>query len=182
MRKNYWMILGVCLTFLFVSAASADMYVGVKTGYAIVSDTDVLGLDVEFDGGWIAGIAVGTKIQDFRVEGELEYKKNDVDVQTLGEDTLETWSLLVNGFYDLQTGSGLTPYIGAGIGFANHDVDDEDDTVFAYQGTAGVAYAFSETMDLDCAYRYLATADPDFAGVDLEYGSHNFTVGIRFKF
>ena len=44
----------------------------------------------------------------------------------------------------------------------------------------GTAMAISETMDLDFGYRYFATADPD-VGVDLDYSSHNLTIGVRFK-
>ena len=95
---------------------------------------------------------------------------------------LTTLSLMANGYYDFETGSALKPFIGAGIGFANHDFEDVDDTVFAYQFTLGAAYAVNETMDLDCAYRYFATADPDLDGIDADYGSHNISVGLRFKF
>ena len=213
MRKRNWVITLVCLSFLFVSTASAGMYVGIKGGYQKVGDMGVVipaeeeepplmdgaagaaGLDfgtsgyvgdLEFDGGWVIGAAVGTTMEPFRVEGELEYRRSNITAAAPaeGEDTLTTTSLMLNGYYDFQTDSSLTPYIGAGIGWARHDISDADvdDSGFAYQGTIGVAYALSDTMALDLAYRYFATADPDFEGLDASYDSHNLTVGLRFGF
>jgi opacity protein-like surface antigen len=42
----------------------------------------------------------------------------------------------------------LVPYVGGGIGMAVHKLDfdsggSESDTVFAYQGIAGLAYSFT---------------------------------------
>ena len=208
MRKSYFVILIVCLSFLFISAASAQMYIGVKAGYTKVSDMDIAipgeeeeiiipsgevspsdiefpdtgySGDLEHDGGWLLGLAVGSAFNNYRLEGEFEYRTSDFSAKGIsGDETLKTISLMANGYYDFNMDSGFTPYVGAGIGFARHDIGDDDDTVFAYQATLGVALAMSETMDLDFAYRYFATADPDF-GVELDYDSHNFTVGVRFK-
>lgn len=212
MKKNHWVIFFVCLSFFLVSSASAEMYVGVKGGLTWVGSMDITipGDDLvtptdiplpppaaedfvgelDFSTGWLLGVALGTTVADnFRVEGELEYRSSDFEIEGLeGEDTLNTISLMLNGYYDFQTGSALTPYVGAGIGWARHDIDDEnvDDSVFAYQGTLGVCWALSDTMALDFAYRYFATADPEFgdgeASQEMEYDSHNLTAGIRFKF
>jgi len=181
----------VCLSMVFAGAALAEMYMGVKAGYSQVGDTDVtlsghkVG-DIEFDSGWVTGIALGTTIDAFRVEGEFEYRNNDgeLEIPGFGKDdgSLDTMSLLFNGYYDFQTDLGFTPYIGAGIGLARHDDDDVDDTVFAYQGTIGFALPISDVMDFDAAYRYFATEDPDFDGVEIDYDSHNITLGLRFKF
>ena len=44
----------------------------------------------------------------------------------------------------------------------------------------GIGYEINDKMTVDLGYRYFATADPDFNGLDAEYGSHNVTIGIRF--
>ena len=87
---------------------------------------------------------------------------------------------MVNGFYDVENKTPFTPYIGGGIGFANVDLDSEDDRVFAYQLGIGVGYAIDEVITLDLGYRYFATSDPEFlGGIKAEYSSHNLLVGIR---
>ena len=205
MRKSYFVILIVCLSFLVVSAASAEMYGAVKAGYVMTSDSDIGPVTLEYDSSFGIGFALGTYIEAFRLEGELEYRSADMDKISEGPNSasldgdLTTWSLMANGYYDIETGSGIKPFIGAGIGFAKHTaeinsvsgapaeveeefVGEEDDTVFAYQFTVGAAMAMSDAIDLDFAYRYFATADADFGGEDVDYGSHNITVGVRFKF
>lgn len=208
MKKTTWIILFVCLSFLFAGAVAAEMYVGGKLGYVMTSDSDLSdGVDeisIEFDGGLGLGLALGTTMDAFRIEGELEYRGADMDkakaygVSVPVDGDIKTWSLMANGYYDFETGSSLKPYAGVGIGFAKHSVEinsiagdagsggEDDDTVFAYQGTLGVAWAVSDTMDLDFAYRYFATADAEFedgAGTtEAEYGSHNLSAGLRIKF
>ena len=211
MKKSYFVIILTCILFLFIGTASADMYLGVKAAYTKVGDMDIsipgeeeeiiiipepepsvtpseLNIgpgysgELSFDGGWAIGVALGVSMESYRLEGEFEYRSSDAEASgASGDETLKTLSLMANGYYDFQTDSAFTPYIGAGIGFAKHDIGDEDDTVFAYQGTIGAAYAIGPTTDLDFAYRYFATADPDFGGIELEYDSHNFSVGLRFK-
>jgi opacity protein-like surface antigen len=98
----------------------------------------------------------------------------------------------VNGYYDFTNSSQLTPYISAGIGVAQVEVNDlavlgipvgsEDDTVFAYQLGVGVGYSVTDAITLDMKYRYFATADPDFDGIDGECASHNVYLGLRYNF
>ncbi len=97
-------------------------------------------------------------------------------------------SFLVNGYYDFFTKSPITPYLSAGIGFANLKINDLDDfgdssdTVLAYQVGVGLGYAINREVTLDFKYRYFATADPNFDGMDAECGSHNIYVGARYNF
>ncbi len=43
-------------------------------------------------------------------------------------------------------------------------------------------YDVSDTVTIDFGYRYYATADPDFDGVEVEYSGHNFLAGVRLAF
>ncbi|MFO7964265.1 MAG: outer membrane beta-barrel protein [Desulfobacterales bacterium] len=198
MKKFILVLFVVCFSFLFASTASAVMYVAVKAGYTQADDTDavldeeeegevmMIPVDIDFDAGWLGGIAIGMIMDNnFRLEGEFEYRRSDFDIKVDGvaveDDTLDTMAFLLNVFYDLKTGAPLTPYIGGGVGLAYHEVDD-DDTVLAYHGTVGVAWAVGPTMDLDLAYRYFATDDPELGSSEVEYDSHNVTAGVRFKF
>ena len=70
----------------------------------------------------------------------------------------------------------MTPYLGGGIGFAKLDIKDlfvagivrgdEDDTVFAYQLAGGIAYDITEQIVTGLSYRFVATSEPDFDGLD----------------
>jgi len=45
-----------------------------------------------------------------------------------------------------------------------------------------VGFPLSEKMEARAGYRYFATADADFDGVEASYGSHSIEAGIRFRF
>lgn len=106
---------------------------------------------------------------------------------------VETFSAMANAFYDIDFGSKFKPFVGVGVGTALISVDlsglstqlvDDSDTVFAYQGMAGVSYEFNETVTASLLYNYFATTDPSFtdeAGgpFDSEYASHSIMVGLR---
>ena len=57
-----------------------------------------------------------------------------------------------------------------------------DDTVFAWQLMAGLAYNFTPNMAATFSYAYFATSDPEFEGIEFDYASHNVIVGLRFGF
>ncbi len=79
---------------------------------------------------------------------------------------------LANGYVDLGTWSGITPYIGAGVGLANvrsglfvdHSIGNTgggyslgaSKTNFAWAGMAGLSYTVSPNLKLDMGYRYLS--------------------------
>ena len=63
---------------------------------------------------------------------------------------------MLNAYYDIDTGTKFTPYVGAGIGMARlkAKIDDETDfskskTTFAWQVGAGISYAMTENVSLD---------------------------------
>ncbi len=68
-----------------------------------------------------------------------------------------------------------------------HPLADDEDTAFAYQFLAGVAYQMSPQLYLDLDYRYFATLRPEFkdaTGTEFksEYVTHNVTFGVRLDF
>ena len=152
-------------------------------------------------------VELGYRKADFDKFDGLNIKGNGIDESFDGELSVEgdvnTLSLMVNGIYAFDAGM-LRPYFGVGIGLARHDgtfdkqtVDleidgeeyefessksSEDDMVLAYQGMAGVAYPMSEAAEVRLGYRYFATADADFDGPEVSYGTHNLEAGILFRF
>jgi len=204
MKKNLVSILGCMVMLLFASAAySADgFYVGGNFGLAMASDSNVSDpsgeITVEFDPGIAIGTYIGYTFGKMRIEGEIAGQKNDIDQigakisgvsissDMNGEET--NVAFLANGYYDFTNSSPFTPFVSAGIGFANVNIEVEDldvsddDTVFAYQVGVGIAYTINERVSIDAKYRYLGTTDVEIAGADCEFGSHNILAGVRISF
>jgi opacity protein-like surface antigen len=101
---------------------------------------------------------------------------------------------MANVYLDMHNSSPFTPYIMAGVGFAyieifdvsfstggtTYSAADEDDLVLAWQGGAGLSYAFNEVVSMNIDYRYFATSDPEFTDADFEYDSHNIMASLLF--
>lgn len=177
--------------------SAAGGYVLGGAGLSLLRDADTRGSTTathEFDPGWLGVGAVGYAFPSgIRLEGELGYRRNNVDG---GSGHAEAWSLMGNALYDFNTGTRFTPYVGAGVGGARLNFNnvsagatsiDDSDTVLAYQGLAGVTYQVETNIKLDLGYRYLATEKPSFrtrAGgtVDSEYDDHAVMFGLRYQF
>lgn len=203
----------VCLASSLLLASmsfAAGPYMGVHVGSTWVEDATIdfndpifIDAESEFDTGINVGVSGGYDFGMARLEGELAYRQNDFDkVVVEGElfavdGDVGALSLMANGYWDFENLSPVTPYLGAGIGFANVSLNDvrdaegafvdDDDVVFAYQFGAGVAFALNETMALDLGYRYFATTDPEYTDVEgdtfeTEYKTHNVSLGLRINF
>ncbi|MDH3565866.1 MAG: porin family protein [Desulfobacteraceae bacterium] len=208
MKKNL-LIISVCVLAIFFSSSaySAEgLYVSGNIGFAMASDSDItdstepVTLTMEYDTGWALGGALGYDFNRFRVEGEISYQTNDIDkVSILGfpfaaNGDVSSLAFLINGYFDFVNDSAFTPYISAGLGYAQIDLNDfnvagsgesdysDDDSVFAYQVGLGVGYAVTEKVTIDVKYRYFATEDLEFDTTEVEVASHNFLFGVRFNF
>lgn len=188
------------------------LYFDLRGGLTSLSDSDLSnpafsGVEAEFDNGFGIEGAVGYEHPSgFRGELALGYRNNDFDDLSVAGinfssaginvgGQVEALSVMANGYYAFDVGGGFKPFIGAGIGIAFLDAElelsvpgfgvasaSDDDTVFAYQGIAGVEYEIptdSATIALGVRYSYFATTDPDFGGIEAEYGTHNIMVGVR---
>ena len=191
-----------CCLFLAIpalcfGAGGNTWYGSANAGVAIATDSDlkVTGsptVKMEYDTGYTVGGAVGYMLERFRIEGEISYQANDVDkIDGLSLDPLSAeaiaLTLLVNGYWHFYTGSGFIPYITAGLGATNIQFEmtnepDEDDTVFAYQLGLGVWFRLSETVALDCRYRYQGAADAEFTDAEIGVASNNITIGLVVAF
>ncbi|MBE0504946.1 MAG: porin family protein [Desulfuromonadales bacterium] len=175
-----------------VSSALAAPYVSGSFGMVSVNDADVSGNnsgELTFDPGFGFIAAVGNGFDGLRGEIEMAYRNNDLDKFSNNNTTGDITSLAVMGniLVDLAVSETVRPFLGAGIGLANVEVNsnvfgDKDDTVFAYQAIAGLGFPLTHVTTLDLQYRYFATADADFAGAEAEYQTHNFFAGLRFDF
>jgi opacity protein-like surface antigen len=122
--------------------------------------------------------------------------------------TKTEWVALANLYADLGTWWCVTPFIGAGVGFANVRLSGFEDITgvvnahnhaaagskwnFAYAAHAGLAYKVTPGLSLELAYRYLYTGDGVTGavyGYDNTYqgsgytlkgiGSHDVKFGMR---
>jgi len=208
MKKNL-LIISVCVLAIFFSSSaySAEgLYVSGNIGFAMLSDSDItdstepVTLTMEYDTGWALGGALGYDFNRFRVEGEISYQTNDIDkvgamgVSLAASGDVSSLAFLINGYFDFVNDSAFTPYITAGLGYAQIDLNDfnvagsgesdysDDDSVFAYQVGLGVGYAVTEKVTIDVKYRYFATEDLEFDTTEVDVASHNFLFGVRFNF
>ncbi|MBI3453794.1 MAG: OmpA family protein [Rhodospirillales bacterium] len=208
MRLRYGLAVAALVLALGSGAAMAQntsgVYVGAAGGVNLLRDADVKGGAVNSKAEFNAGGAVlGTVGYGFgnglRLEGELGYRSNGIDKAggASGSGSMRAFSAMGNVLYDIDTSSPFTPYIGVGLGGARVKMSDgrtfsgttinDSDTVFAYQGIAGVAYSVAPNIKLGLDYRYFATQDPKFTtntgiGVESEYRSHTIMIGFRYEF
>ena len=156
---------------------------------------------LSFDTGWAALATAGYAFDNnWRIEGELGYRKNDLEldqffggkapstVRTDGD--LTEYTAMVNVIYDVPLTEKLSLNIGVGAGVDYADIDfkgagSDSDTNFAYQAIAGVTYEINKRLDLTLTYRYLHVESPDFningTPVQLDdVEKHTVTVGLRY--
>ena len=135
----------------------------------------------------------------------LSFSNPGVSTTTVGVEN-QAWTGMANAYVDLGTYVGLTPYIGAGVGFvyskreqgyyqnfvdpAVLDIaltDDKNQFSFAYTLNAGAAYRLTNNLSLDVGYQFLSAPDLEYSeisnglpvvreGVDI----HQVKVGLRY--
>jgi opacity protein-like surface antigen len=146
-------------------------------------------------------LAYGAKIGDFRGEFEIGYRA-DAKEKNPGSnaDKISNVSYMVNGYYDIATGSKFTPYVGLGIGADTLKFkgdNTESSTSFAWQVGAGVSYAASDVLAIDFGYRYFDHGDvkwseseannpaPGYTELEstkIEVKSSEIAIGARYAF
>jgi outer membrane autotransporter protein len=213
MKKTVLMMAATFLALVAVSPAQADdwrsgLYVKGGAGLAYSRDQEyadgVSARETELKNGYYMQGAIGYDYGMFRSELELSYRRNDVDGHELNGAALgnpggdaESFAGMLNGYIDIPTGTVVTPYIGAGIGFARVDANeydtsgvdflDDGETDFAYQGMAGLDFAIDDAVSFYTEYKYFAVDNSEVRTVagnrsDLDYDSHTVSVGLRYSF
>lgn len=153
-----------------------------KLAVAGITDEDVdwgpysLG-GVSGDDSWSVGLGFGVKPTEWlRLDVTADYRSSaDFSGHTFDttfSGSADSWVLLANAYLELGTWSGITPYVGGGIGaaaLAPSDVTDGYVTAnfgtqwaFAWGLMAGASVAISPNWSIDVGYRYLSIDDMDF--------------------
>ncbi|HTT76247.1 MAG TPA: outer membrane beta-barrel protein [Candidatus Binataceae bacterium] len=204
-----------------ISPAHAEgFYAGVQGGATFFNDdytrvvippAPTIGSHTNFDVGWLAGASAGYELPlGFALEEEFTFRESHIDrVATTGGPLLtggdaHSYSIMTNGYYGWHNSTPFTPYIGGGVGESTVVLNNlrpafgtgtgnygGDDAVFAYQGIAGVSYAFSPRLSLAAEYRYFATLRPGFTAnvggadnvkVAPDYTSQNVLLRLTYNF
>ncbi|NQU46086.1 MAG: porin family protein [Chlorobium sp.] len=168
-------------------ASAADHYVSGNAGITWMNDVDYAGHKAEMEAGFALFGAIGCDYGNTRLEGELGYVQNDVDKVdgANGSGDISVISLMANGYYDIDTGGGIEPYVTAGVGFAQGHAESItnfgtwNETTLAWQVGAGVAVPVADNVMVDLRYRYFDTTD---MLDDTNIGSNNLLVGMRVGF
>lgn len=165
--------------------------------------------DFDTDIGWLAGVAVGASFTD-NLRGEVELSTGslgltdvtitgnvdpaDDDTYAVTDGSASTTYLLANLWFDIETGSGFTPYLGGGIGAAYVSAEgglpvgdvDLSGWGLAYQVGAGVKVDVADNIALDLGYRWKAVVDAELEGggddAVVNLGSHVVQAGLTFGF
>ncbi|MET0606563.1 MAG: outer membrane protein [Beijerinckiaceae bacterium] len=177
-----------------------------------------------FGNSMMLGLGLGYRLNSwFRADLTAEWRKDyDFSATNSGSNYVNGYSderakfsartFMLNGYVDLGTWSGLTPYIGGGVGVTNKEVKDWSTQVFCFTAfctptlamntlpdtsktgaswavMAGVAWEITPNLSLDIGYRYLSlgeiTTNPDSFGVSAKIGDvkiNEVKAGFRYKF
>lgn len=161
---------------------------------AVGASTDVLGGAVrgEFEYGYKDGM-----------RKDYSYKGTSSTAIAIMKADVQTY--MFNAYYDIDTGTKFTPYVGAGLGIAHinakSNYTDPANTTYntymsetednlAWQVSAGVGYALNDKVTLNAGYRYTdlgsvetigkSEAQSVYSKSDLD--SHEVMLGARYTF
>lgn len=144
--------------------------------------------------------ALGLRLnRQFRIEGEVSYKKGTLDNISLATGgqadlggELSTWGTMLNVYYDFDVPWRIQPYVGAGVGFAWHNAqindvagftvnEEESDTGLLWQLGGGLKYRVNPDLAFTGSYRYIGASDLGFGAFDIDYGGgHELRVGLEY--
>jgi len=155
--------------------------------------------DINYETEYNVGGSFGYKSNPMRYEGQVTYisalldhvyENGSRDPRVAGYNNAILG--LANVYYDFpMIIPTISPYLGAGLGYGwiNVKVDNSRlnisdfrvaDSAFAYQGTAGITFNFSENYALSVAYRYIGTDTVFDLGKRFQAHLANFSVIYRY--
>lgn len=147
----------------------------------------------DLDKNVVPSVGIGYQFTDnLRGDVTLGYSKQSFDDYDVD---VRSWDMMANAYVDLGNYYGFTPYLGAGLGFANvrysidtayGDYKSDDDYRLAWALMAGVGIDVASNIKLDIGYRYGVIEGADIASAagvtlsDKDIQSHQLRAGVRF--
>jgi hypothetical protein len=188
----------------------ASIKVGAGFPWNYNGDFDLLGTNVDtslkLDGGFTGELAVGYKFNQARAEVAVGYGNYSSSKQTFNSGRYDSFSsssnralnlttVMVNGYYDIPLTNGdgsrsrWSPYIGAGIGYANINAPSCSGSGcfsggstggFAYQGNVGLSYRVGNRSQAFVETGYLGSTSGSIDRVNFDsFGSWRVFLGWR---
>ena len=126
-------------------------------------------------------------------------RKHNAANPTKSSNTLNSQTVLVNGFYDIDTGTKFTPFVGGGLGVAINNTSgtatllsnsatasySTSKTSFAWALGGGVNYAIDSNWSVDASYRYIDLGKANFGSSTAIMGgdasAHELIAGLRYQ-
>jgi opacity protein-like surface antigen len=144
--------------------------------------------------------AIGLRLsRDIRVEAELSYRNSEVSqVDFPGASSeaggrIKQYLGFLNVYYDFSIPGKIQPFVNAGLGMGmfsgslsnsagGPSFSKETTTAMAWNAGAGIKYRTRDDLAFTAGYRYVDTTDLSFGDFDIDYGGHEFRIGVEYDF
>lgn len=149
---------------------------------------------MDFDVGYTLGGFVGYDFgNNFRLEGEISYRENEISTGGGEDPQVGTSSFMFNGYYDLPLAKSFNLYFGGGFGAATAQLEtislgqaiDTSKTLFAYQLETGIGWNIKPNVTFSLGYRFFDASDPEFvlpAGQRLRMDLENHELNLKMRY
>lgn len=179
------LLFAACLLLASFSLASAEVRPGAFTLSPMVGYQS-FDSNLDIDDSPVYGLAAGYNFdRNWAFELDLRYAPTEADLN--GGPDVDVWTVTGNVLYHFQPEQILVPYLVAGLGGLQYDVDgwgDDEDFILNWGG--GIKYALSQDIDLRFDLRHVVDFRTDNSGDN--HGdddvSNNVaaTFGLNFQF
>lgn len=170
-------------------------YASVNYGVALPAQLKVGEDTIDTEFGFLGGrLGVGYAIFGFRPELSGGYRLANIK-GNMTNHNVTSIDVIGSVYYDVATGTPLTPYVGVGGGMSNITIrqgagaaNASSAWAFAFQGAAGIGYSLTDSLIVTLGYRLTGTTqvmlkkeNKDAGTLALALG-HTGELGLRFRF
>lgn len=184
--------LAATMALAMTGVAKADWidFWGFGGGATQSPDLDYNGISREMDYGYnIGGFAGWSQTEEFAFMADVMFAESEYEGFAT---SLQSLSVMLNALYVCDTGDFWRPYLSAGVGAVQLDIDrgtagpflpasvSGSEWAFGWQGSAGMAFDVDDNHAITIGYRYQSSEDVTIGGRNVEYASHSISIGVVF--